>query len=96
MCNVDSYFSLAQENVEIRARLNDGAKTGVRIMRKIILVLALMLPAHAYAVNYYLESCEYKYIPEKLKSMYVGTYKSDYGNYWTGMFDSYCPSLITK
>ena len=93
---MDSYFPLAQENVEIRARLKDGAKTRVRIMRKIILVLALMLPAHAYAVNYYLESCEYKYIPEKLKSMYVGTYKSDYGNYWTGMFDSYCPSLITK
>lgn len=65
-------------------------------MRHLLVFMALMFSANAFAVTYYLESCEYKYIPEQMKSMWVGTYKSSYGNYWTGMFDRQCPSLINQ
>ena len=70
------------------------------VMKKAFLVSSLlvasMAASQAFAVQYYLESCDYKYIPEYGKSMYVGVYKSSLGNYFTKMFDGYCPSLINQ
>lgn len=54
--------------------------------------LLASLPAHA--TYYSLVSCDYEYVPEIGRSKYIGTYRSQYGNLWTGMFDSYCPASL--
>ena len=65
-------------------------------MKKILFISALLAASQAHATLFFLEKCEYKWIPEYSKSMYVGTYKSQYGNYFTKMFDSYCPQTINQ
>ena len=59
-------------------------------------VLLLGLSMNAFATYYELVSCEYKYIPEMSKSMYVGVYKSQYGNSFTKMTTSYCAASINQ
>jgi len=67
-----------------------------KVSRILFLILFISgLSSNSYAVAAYLDNCEYKYIAEYGKSVYVGTYKSAYGNYFTKTFDSYCPSSIS-
>lgn len=65
-------------------------------MKKFVFATLLVAASQAHATLFYLESCNYKWVPEYSKSMYVGTYKSQYGNYFTKMFDSYCPQTINQ
>ena len=68
-------------------------------MKKLLAIVAtafaLVAASQANATYYSLVSCDYKYMPEMGKSVYVGTYKSQYGNLFTKYFDSYCPPSIT-
>ena len=78
----------------------EGGKDWIRRLRidmkKLLFVSILLGASQAHATYFFLESCEYKWVPEYGKSMYVGTYKSQYGNYFTAMFDTYCPQTINQ
>ena len=51
--------------------------------------------SNSYATLAFLQSCEYKWIPEYGKNYYVGIYKSSISNNkFTKLFDSYCPQTI--
>jgi len=67
-------------------------------MRALILGLfvsaSLLASVPAHATYYRLVSCEYEWVPELNATKYVGVYESEYGNLWTGMFDSYCPASL--
>lgn len=56
-----------------------------------VITIGMVAPAHA--TYYSLVSCQYKYLPELSKNVWVGTYRSQYGNLFTATFDSYCPSV---
>ena len=58
-------------------------------------VFAVGAASQAYATYYSLVSCDFRYMPEYGKSLYVGTYKSQYGNLFTKTFNSYCPASIS-
>ena len=61
-------------------------------MKKLLILLALLFAANAYATYYTLVKCEYKYVPEYSRNLYLGKYKSQYGNYFYKYFESYCPA----
>ena len=67
----------------------------VPVIAAAIAGLSFVAP-YAYAVMYFLEDCKYTYVMEYQKHIYVGTYKSQYGNYFTANFDSYCPSTLNR
>lgn len=58
------------------------------------IVFMTSFSSNSYAVTAFLESCDFKFLPEYGKNVYIGTYKSAYGNYFTQTFDSYCPQII--
>lgn len=62
----------------------------------IVVVWITMFSPTANATYYTLVSCNYVYLPEFGRSMYVGVYKSQYGNLFTNYFQSYCPPAINQ
>ena len=79
--------------VDLTIKMEIGMK---KVMVMSAIVSASLVASQAHAVLYTLESCEYKWIPEYGKSLYVGTYKSSYGNYFTKTFERYCPASINQ
>ena len=65
-------------------------------MKKLLVIVFLLFSQAANATYYTLISCEYTYIPEYNQSLYVGIYKSSYGNYFTAYFNAYCPPSINQ
>ena len=66
-------------------------------MKKLVLLSVLFgLSMSAHATLYMLKSCEFKYMPEYGKSVYIGTYKSSFGNYFTKVSTTYCAVSITQ
>lgn len=65
-------------------------------MKKLLLIALLFSAAQAHATMYTLVSCDYKFIPEYGRSLYVGTYRSQYGNLFSATFSSYCPAVINR
>lgn len=71
-------------------------------MLKRLIMLALTVPAAtlawvtpAHATYYTLVSCDFKFVPEYGRNVYIGTYRSQYGNLFTKSFTSYCPASIS-
>ena len=63
------------------------------------LFLALMLCGLSVTADsatlYTLVSCEYKFLVEYSGSVWIGTYESQFGNYFTFVFtDGPCPSTL--
>jgi hypothetical protein len=65
-------------------------------MKKLLVIVFLLFSQPAFATYFTLVSCEYKYIPEYQESLYVGLYRSEFGNYFTAYFTSYCPASISQ
>lgn len=69
-------------------------------MKKLIaiaLTTVALGASQAHAAYYSLVSCDFKYVPEYSKSVYIGVYKSSLsGNTFTKTFNSYCPSSFTQ
>jgi hypothetical protein len=95
------WVSVTEPQISMRAKrivtghltcLGEGGSEMKKILVGFVLVLASMNASAAY---YTLVSCEYKYVPEYGQSVYVGLYKSSYGNYFTRTFNSYCPASIS-
>ena len=66
-------------------------------MKKLIgiaLAAAAIGASQANATYYSLQSCNYQYVPEYSKNVYIGIYRSQYGNTFTKTFDSYCPASL--
>lgn len=66
-------------------------------MKKLIgiaLTVAAISASQVHATYYSLQSCDYQWVPEYGKSVYVGVYKSQYGNIFTKTFDRYCPASL--
>ena len=62
----------------------------------VVVVASLTWVSAAHADYYSLVDCQYRFVPEFGQSKYVGSYRSSFGNLWTGMFDSYCPASINQ
>jgi hypothetical protein len=65
-------------------------------MKKIIGLCLILAFSQAHATYYSLESCTFKWVPEYNQSLYLGIYKSQYGNYFSKYFTSYCPASINN
>ena len=63
-------------------------------MKKYLSVFLLLISMGANATYYQLVSCDYEYVIEYKKYVYIGTYKSQFGNFFTKTFTSYCPASI--
>lgn len=64
---------------------------------KLALAVSLLLvTSNASATLYTLVTCNYKWVPEISRNVYVGTYKSSYGNLFTAYFNRYCPPTINQ
>lgn len=61
-----------------------------------LVIVAFVSARDAHATMYMLVSCEFQFVPEYNRSVYIGTYKSQYGNLFTATFDSYCPATINR
>lgn len=67
-------------------------------MKKLwIAISALLMFSSADAAYFTLVSCNFQFIPELGKSVYIGTYRSSMtGTTWVGHFDTYCPASINR
>jgi hypothetical protein len=64
-------------------------------MKTALFAIILLISSQAFAWGILtLQSCDYRYIPEIQKYVYVGTYLHQSGQTFTYTFDSYCPSIL--
>ncbi len=65
-------------------------------MKRLLLAALVLVSFPAHATYYQLVSCSYQYVPEYRANVYIGTYRSQYGNFFTRTFTSYCPASINQ
>ena len=66
-------------------------------MKKLLLILAFVLSANAYAGLVFLQSgsCKYEYIQEMGKMQWIGKYSQGAGSRtFTLYFDNFCPTSV--
>jgi hypothetical protein len=65
-------------------------------MRRLILIGLVLISFPAHAAYYQLVSCTFQYMPEYRRNVYIGTYRSQFGNLFTQTFLTYCPASINQ
>jgi hypothetical protein len=65
-------------------------------MKSILLAAVVLISFPAHATYYQLVSCQMRFMAEYHANVYIGTYRSQYGNLFTRTFTTYCPQSISE